>query len=52
LEEFSDFYTACLRHINECIINGWRQKDSIDWSKYSEINYEMAAGKPTSLDVG
>lgn len=38
LEEFSDFYTSCLQHINECIINGWRQKDSIDWSKYSEIN--------------
>ena len=34
LEELTDFYTKALRHVQECLEEGWRKKDAIDWSLY------------------
>lgn len=35
IEEFSDFYSKCIEHINTCLQDGWDAKDSIDWTRYS-----------------
>ena len=35
IEEFADFYSKCIEHINTCLQEGWDAKDAIDWSKYS-----------------
>lgn len=34
MEDFASFYTATIQYINQVLINGWRDKDSIDWSLY------------------
>lgn len=47
IDELSDFYITGYRHIQSCLEEGWKKKDSIDWSLY-----DSAAGKPTTLDVG
>lgn len=37
IETFTDFYTKAVAHVNACISDGWKEKDSIDWSKF-EVN--------------
>ena len=37
LEEISDFYISAMAYINTCLADGWKLKDSIDWSVYEEI---------------
>ena len=34
VEDLTDFYTKALRHVQECLEEGWRKKDAIDWSLY------------------
>lgn len=34
VEELTDFYTKALGHVQECLEEGWRKKDAIDWSLY------------------
>ena len=36
LEDISDFYISAMSYINTCLAEGWKQKDSIDWSVYEE----------------
>ncbi len=35
-EELNAFYTSAFAYINQCLNEGWQEKDSIDWSKYEE----------------
>ena len=34
VEDLTDFYTKALGQVQECLEEGWRNKDSIDWSLY------------------
>ena len=34
ISEFEEFYLALNRHINNCLDDGWKKKDSIDYSVY------------------
>lgn len=36
LEDISDFYLSAMAHVNKCLDEGWKKKDSIDWSVYEE----------------
>lgn len=36
LEDISDFYISAMAYINTCLADGWKLKDSIDWSAYEE----------------
>lgn len=36
LEDISDFYVSAMAHINTCLAEGWKLKDSIDWSVYEK----------------
>lgn len=36
LEDISDFYISAMAYINTCLTEGWKQKDSIDWSVYEQ----------------
>ena len=36
LDDISDFYISAMAYINTCLAEGWKQKDSIDWSAYEE----------------
>lgn len=36
LEDISDFYISAMAYINTCLAEGWKLKDSIDWSVYEE----------------
>lgn len=36
LEDISDFYISAMAYINTCLAEGWKKKDSIDWSVYEE----------------
>ncbi len=31
---FTDFYTTCIGHIQQCLQAGWEEKDSMDWAAY------------------
>lgn len=33
-EELTSFYTLCLLHIQQCLYEGWKEKDSVDWTQY------------------
>lgn len=35
LDELADFYTKAVKHIQEMLEDGWKNKDAIDLSKYS-----------------
>lgn len=37
LEDISDFYLSAMAHVNKCLDEGWKKKDSIDWSVYENI---------------
>ncbi len=34
LQEFTDFYTKALDYVDSTLKEGWKEKDSIDWSVY------------------
>lgn len=36
LEGISDFYISAMAYINTCLAEGWKKKDSIDWSVYEK----------------
>lgn len=36
LEDISDFYVSAMTYINTCLAEGWKKKDSIDWSVYEK----------------
>ena len=36
LEDISDFYVSAMAYINTCLSEGWKKKDSIDWSVYEK----------------
>ena len=36
LDDISDFYISAMTYINTCLAEGWKLKDSIDWSVYEE----------------
>lgn len=36
LEDISDFYVSAMAYINTCLADGWKKKDSIDWSVYEK----------------
>lgn len=36
LDELSDFYLRAMKYINDCLNEGWKMKDGIDWSEYEE----------------
>lgn len=36
LEDISDFYISAMAYINTCLAEGWKKKDSIDWSVYEK----------------
>lgn len=35
VDELTDFYTGMVAHINACLQDGWKQKDSIDYNNYA-----------------
>lgn len=35
LESFYDFIEKLAKHINECLAEGWNEKDSVDYSKFT-----------------
>ena len=34
MEDFTDFYTSAVAYINQCLNEGWVEKDSLDMSSY------------------
>ena len=34
MEDFTDFYTSAVSYINQCLNEGWAEKDSLDMSSY------------------
>jgi hypothetical protein len=36
IEELSNFYISAMKYISDTLAEGWRMKDSIDWSLYEE----------------
>lgn len=34
LNAFTDFYTKAIGYINQCLNDGWNEKDSINWEEY------------------
>lgn len=37
LEDLSDFYLSAMAYINKCLVDGWKEKDNIDWSAYESV---------------
>ncbi len=35
IEDLQDFYLSAMTYINQCLDEGWQEKDSIDWDKYN-----------------
>lgn len=50
VEEFSDFYLAMNRHINDCIKSGWDSKDNMDWDKFV-VPLKNVKDLPIELDI-
>lgn len=42
MAEFTDFYTKAITYINQCLNEGWEEKDSIDWSEYEPLLQQAA----------
>ena len=36
LSSFTDFYTRAIAYINQCLNDGWDEKDNFDWTPYEE----------------
>lgn len=34
MDDFTDFYTSAVSYINQCLTEGWAEKDSLDMSSY------------------
>lgn len=34
MDDFTDFYTSAVSYINQCLNEGWAEKDSLDMSRY------------------
>ena len=34
MEDFSDFYVSAVAYINQCLNEGWEEKDSLNMSHY------------------
>lgn len=34
INEFSEFYMAAMRHVQDAYAKGWKEKNSVDWAKY------------------
>ena len=41
VEELSDFYIGAMKHISDTLAEGWKEKDSIDWSLYEKALIEL-----------
>lgn len=37
VSELSDFFTKAMAYINQCLAEGWTEKDSYDWTPYEEL---------------
>lgn len=37
LTAFTDFYTRAIAYINQCLVDGWAEKDAIDFSPYEAM---------------
>lgn len=37
VEELNDFYFSAFGYINQCLNDGWAEKDAIDWSEYEAL---------------
>lgn len=37
LEEFQEFYTTSLAYVQQTLLDGWSEKDSIDWSVFEQL---------------
>lgn len=37
MNDFSDFYMKAVAYIQQCLSDGWAEKDSIDWSVYEPL---------------
>ena len=35
-EELDRFYRGCVQYINQCLNEGWAEKDSVDWAPYEQ----------------
>lgn len=38
LEEFQEFYTTSLAFVQQTLLDGWNEKDSIDWSLFEILS--------------
>lgn len=36
-EELDGFYKLAFAYINQCLNNGWLEKDNVDWMEYEEL---------------
>ena len=37
MEDFTNFYTQAIAFVNQCLVEGWQEKDSIDFDVYQEL---------------
>lgn len=37
VQSLTEFYTAAMVYINKQLVDGWKAKDSVDWSPYESI---------------
>lgn len=37
LEDITDFYSSAITYINKTLADGWKKKDSLDWSEYEAL---------------
>ncbi len=47
MQTFKDFYTKSVTYINQCLIDGWKEKDDMDWGPYEEIFAEGGSESAT-----
>ena len=46
--ELDRFYKGGVQYINQCLNEGWQEKDSIDWSPYEEALSPVAEEEPAN----
>ena len=37
MEDADDFYLQAVAHVNQCLADGWQEKDGIDWTPYEAL---------------
>ena len=48
-EEMNEFFAACIQWKQQCLADGWTDKDAIDWTPYEQVlNPEKDTKKKTS----